>query len=212
MGYKRFLKYITFLVLIVGLGVLSSFSLKRNSRKEVKEIVVEFEAGDNNFLTHSMVNKLLIQNGESVKNQAKSVIDLYVLENTVTFSIDAGSVSKSGTWECRMNVERNSTGIALAGKEYGCYVSSVNGDPSQHVRPVVLTAFRGSWTQGGGNTGFSRASIYRTYDAVVSPTTVLDGNASDMMNIQEFIFWVSSHHRLKPPWRVKQSESAGQKM
>jgi cell division protein FtsQ len=83
MGYKRFLKYITFLVLIVGLGVLSSFSLKRNSRKEVKEIVVEFEAGDNNFLTHSMVNKLLIQNGESVKNQAKSVIDLYVLENTV---------------------------------------------------------------------------------------------------------------------------------
>ena len=52
--------------------------------KTVKKVVVEFSAGDNNFLTHSIVNKLLIQNDSSVKNQAKSVIDLYKLEKTVS--------------------------------------------------------------------------------------------------------------------------------
>ncbi|MEO9570363.1 MAG: cell division protein FtsQ [Polaribacter sp.] len=84
MKFKKFLKYILFLLLIVGLGFLYSFSSSRNSNKIVDEIIVEFEAGDNNFLTHSMVNKLLIQNDESVKNQAKSVINLYSLEKKVS--------------------------------------------------------------------------------------------------------------------------------
>ena len=83
MKFKKFLKYITFLLLIVGLGFLYSFSLKRNSNKIVEKIVVKFEAGDNNFLTHAMVNKLLIQNDSTVKNQAKSVLDLYSLEKRV---------------------------------------------------------------------------------------------------------------------------------
>ena len=84
MKFKKVLKYILFLLLIVSLGFLYSFSKKRNYNKKVQEIVVEFEAGDNNFLTHSMVNKLLIQNGTSVKNQAKSVINLYSLERTMS--------------------------------------------------------------------------------------------------------------------------------
>ena len=84
MKFKKFLKYILFLLLIVSLGFLYSFSKKRNYNKKVEEIVVEFEAGDNNFLTHSMVNKLLIQNNTTVKNQAKTVIDLYSLENIVS--------------------------------------------------------------------------------------------------------------------------------
>ena len=63
---------------------MSSFSIKRNLKKKVAKVEVEFEAGDNNFLTHSMVNKLLIQNGTSVKNQAKSVINLYSLERTMS--------------------------------------------------------------------------------------------------------------------------------
>lgn len=84
MQFKKFLKYIAFLLLIGSLGFLYSFSLKRNSNKIVKEIVVEFKAGDNNFLTHAMVNKLLIQNDSTVKNQAKSMLDLYRLEKRVS--------------------------------------------------------------------------------------------------------------------------------
>ncbi|WP_254712930.1 cell division protein FtsQ/DivIB [Polaribacter sp. NJDZ03] len=52
--------------------------------KKVTDIIIEFEAGDNQFLTHSMVDKLLIQNDTTVKNQAKSVINLYSLEKTVS--------------------------------------------------------------------------------------------------------------------------------
>jgi cell division protein FtsQ len=84
MKFKRFLKYIAFLLLIGSLEFLYSFSLKRNSKKLVEKIVVEFEAGDNNFLTHSMVNKLLIQNDSVVINQAKSMLDLYRLEKRVS--------------------------------------------------------------------------------------------------------------------------------
>ncbi len=83
MKFKKFLKYLLFLVLIISLGLLYSFSHKKNSALKIGNPVVEFESGDNNFLTHKMVNKLLIQNNEVVQNQAKSVIDLYVLENNI---------------------------------------------------------------------------------------------------------------------------------
>ena len=84
MKIKRFLKYMLFLVLIGCLSFLYSFSSIRNQQKKVSEIIVEFEDGDNNFLTHAMVNKLLIQNNETVQNKEKSVIDLYNLENNVS--------------------------------------------------------------------------------------------------------------------------------
>jgi cell division protein FtsQ len=71
-------------VLLGCLGFLYSFTSIRNQQKKVSEIIVEFEDGDNNFLTHAMVHKLLTQNNETVQNQAKSVIDLYNLENNVS--------------------------------------------------------------------------------------------------------------------------------
>ena len=65
------------------MAFLYGFSNKRNEEKSIQNIVVQFEAGSNDFLSQSMVNKLLIQNNTSVQNQAKSVIDLYQLENKV---------------------------------------------------------------------------------------------------------------------------------
>ena len=84
MKFRRFLKYLLFLVLVVGLGFICHFSSEINQQKKVSEIVVEFDDGDNNFLTYSMVNKLLIQNNQTVQNQAKSVINLYGLERKVS--------------------------------------------------------------------------------------------------------------------------------
>jgi cell division protein FtsQ len=84
MKLKKLLKYLLFLVLIIGLGFLYGFSSKKNENRKVTSSIVEFEDGDNYFLTHAMVNKLLIQNNESVENQAKSVINLYSLENKVS--------------------------------------------------------------------------------------------------------------------------------
>jgi len=83
MKFKRILKYVFFIVLATGLGVLYSFTSVRNQQIKIGRPVVEFQEGENNFLTHAMVNKLLIQNNKTVVNQAKSVIDLYDLENKV---------------------------------------------------------------------------------------------------------------------------------
>ena len=84
MRFKNLIKYLVFLILIVCLGFLYSFSSLRNEQKKVSNIIVQFEDGENNFLTHLMVNKLLIQSGDSIQTQAKSVINLYKLENNVT--------------------------------------------------------------------------------------------------------------------------------
>ncbi|SDS32512.1 cell division protein FtsQ [Polaribacter sp. KT25b] len=83
MKFKQFLKYMLFVVLIVGLGVLYGFSSARNSQIKIGEPVIEIDEGGNNFLTHLMVHKLLIQNSETISNNTKSMINLYGLENTV---------------------------------------------------------------------------------------------------------------------------------
>jgi len=83
MKLKRVLKYLMLFILILSLGFLYSFSNMKNGQRTIQKIQVEFESGENLFLTHSMVNKLLIQNDSSVQNQAKSVIDLYSLEQQV---------------------------------------------------------------------------------------------------------------------------------
>ena len=83
MKFKKILKHLLLLCLLIGLSFLYGFSLQRNTQKKIVDISVNFEAGDNNFLTHNMVNKLLIQNNETVKNKAKSILDLYSLENNI---------------------------------------------------------------------------------------------------------------------------------
>ena len=69
---------------LLGLVVfLYGFAHHKHSGKKVTDINVEFKQGDNLFMNYEMVNKLLIQNGKSVKNEAKTVIDLQKLENNV---------------------------------------------------------------------------------------------------------------------------------
>ena len=62
---------------------LYGFSNLKNSTQKVSDISIEFEQGDNLFMDYQMVNKLLIQNGGTVKNQAKSVINLHNLEANI---------------------------------------------------------------------------------------------------------------------------------
>lgn len=83
MRFKSYLKYILPLVLFGLLAFLYGFASTRNASKKIAKIEVEFEAGDNHFLTHHMVNKLLIQNQKSVVNQPKSMLDLHGLEQSV---------------------------------------------------------------------------------------------------------------------------------
>ena len=71
-----------FLIITLVLS-LFGFTNYKNQHQKIKSIDVQFEKGDNLFMTYEMVNKLLIQNGRSVVNQAKSLIDLNGLEKQV---------------------------------------------------------------------------------------------------------------------------------
>ena len=83
MKLKKILKYIFFPILLVGIGFLYGFSNQRNSKQMITKSVVKFQSKEPYFLSEQIVNKLLIQNNATVKKQAKSVIDLYKLEEQV---------------------------------------------------------------------------------------------------------------------------------
>ena len=83
MKLKKILKYIILPILLGGIGFLYGFSNDRNSQQIITKSVVKFHANEPYFLTEQIVNKLLIQNNARVKKQAKSVIDLYMLEEQV---------------------------------------------------------------------------------------------------------------------------------
>lgn len=70
--------------ILLGLVVfLYGFSAARNELHKIEKIEIEFEEGSNLFMTHEMVNKLLIQKKTGFKNQAKSMVDLHNLEANV---------------------------------------------------------------------------------------------------------------------------------
>jgi cell division protein FtsQ len=119
-----YIKYLILLAFIVSLGFLYGFSSKRNQQKKVHDIVIEFEEGENSFLTHSMVNKLLIQNQKRVKNQAKSVIDLYRLENTVLTNpyIKASAVFMSIDGTLKSTVKQREAIVRVISKNGSYYV------------------------------------------------------------------------------------------
>lgn len=71
------------LLLLLSVVFLVGFSHVRNDTKKVRDISIEFEEGNNLFMNYEMVNKLLIQNGKTVKNEPKTVIDLHKLEVNV---------------------------------------------------------------------------------------------------------------------------------
>jgi cell division protein FtsQ len=81
---KKFNWHTIRLVLVAFVMVfLYSFSSKRNSERKISNIDIKFESNENMFLTHEMVNNLLIQNlGGSSKVQ-KDKVDLNTLETVL---------------------------------------------------------------------------------------------------------------------------------
>jgi cell division protein FtsQ len=127
---KKITTYLVFVVMTGGLAFLYSFSSVKNFSKTIDEVVVQFEEGSNDFLTQEMVNKLLIQNQQEVKNQPKSVIDLqgleysvlsnpYIESATVFFTIDGvlNTIVKQRTPVARINTFNSSYYIDKQGVE-----------------------------------------------------------------------------------------------
>ena len=64
-------------------ALLLAFSTQRNSERLVSKIHINFLGDDNLFITRETVNKLLIQNNESVTSVPKEILDLNGLENAL---------------------------------------------------------------------------------------------------------------------------------
>ena len=64
-------------------ALLLAFSTQRNSERFVSKIHINFLGDDNLFITRETVNKLLIQNNESVTSVPKEILDLNGLENAL---------------------------------------------------------------------------------------------------------------------------------
>lgn len=72
------------LVLIIFVMIfLYSFSSKRNSERKISKIAVNFIGNENMFLTHEMVNNLLIQNLGGTSSIQKDKLDLNTLETVL---------------------------------------------------------------------------------------------------------------------------------
>lgn len=81
---KKVTTYLVFILIVGLLLFLYGFSSNRNSHKKIRKVAIEFYGNDVHFLTHDMVNKLLIQNEVKVNNQRKSILDLHLLEKGVS--------------------------------------------------------------------------------------------------------------------------------
>lgn len=78
--YIPLLKGLSLLVLVV---LLYGFSSSRNKAKRVEKVNVNFENGDNLFITYETVNKLLVQNFGRLQSQPKENLFLNKLEETL---------------------------------------------------------------------------------------------------------------------------------
>jgi len=107
---KKYILHIKFILLLGLVIFLYGFALNRNAVKKKDSIEIVFENGENLFISYEMVNKLLIQNLEIVKNESKENINLNnielflqnneMIENAeifLTLSGDLGAIIKQRT-------------------------------------------------------------------------------------------------------------------
>jgi len=77
---KKYIIHIKFLILITLVIFLYGFASHRNSAKKTTAIDVIFTNNENLFISYETVNKLLIQNLGSAKNESKENINLNDVE------------------------------------------------------------------------------------------------------------------------------------
>lgn len=76
--------YIKGFLLVIGLIAVYGFSNYKNNSKKVAAVDVDFEQGENMYMSYQMVDNLLILNGDTLTNKPKSLIDLNQLEDIVS--------------------------------------------------------------------------------------------------------------------------------
>ena len=78
---KKYVPVIKFLLLTVLVVFLFSFTQKRNASRKLRKIAIEFLDENDPFITLSTVNKLLVQNNDSVTGVDKEALVLKEMES-----------------------------------------------------------------------------------------------------------------------------------
>ncbi|PIE49590.1 MAG: hypothetical protein CSA39_01735 [Flavobacteriales bacterium] len=140
--------------LFLAVLFLYSFAGKRNAGRTVKDIDIVFENGDNLFITYDMVNKLLIQNHNTIQSQQKERLFLNEIENTlnnnamienadvfVEVNGDLGVIVRQKTPIARINekgkvyyLDRNGEKMPLSAN-YSARVPIVEGQKNEQISP-----------------------------------------------------------------------------
>ncbi|MET2983846.1 cell division protein FtsQ/DivIB [Aureibaculum conchae] len=80
---KKYIPFLKGLLLLVFVVFLYGFSSTRNKAKRVEKVNINFENGDNLFITYETVNKLLVQNFGRLQSQPKENLFLNKMEETL---------------------------------------------------------------------------------------------------------------------------------
>ncbi len=75
--------YVRALLLLCFVSVLVGFSHYKNRAQKIVDSNISFEGDNNLFMTFSMVDTLLVQSGKKVKNQLKTNVNLFALEQKI---------------------------------------------------------------------------------------------------------------------------------
>ncbi len=79
--------YIKMTVLICLTVFLFGFSAKRSDARKIEGVQINFEAGDNLFITAATVNKMLIQSNQQLTGLAKETLVLETLEKRLDSNV-----------------------------------------------------------------------------------------------------------------------------
>jgi len=105
---KKYYIYIKTVLFLLILGGVFSFTSHRNKKRIVSDVKVSFSNEDNLFLTHQMVNNLLVQNENHVVNKQKTLINLQELEHNVELHpmVSSAEVSVGITGDLQVSVKQ----------------------------------------------------------------------------------------------------------
>ena len=93
--------YIKAFLLLALVVFLYAFSSQRNNDRKLSDLTVKFIGNDNLYITQETVNKLLIQNKESITSVPKEILDLNGLESV----LNSNSMIKSAEVYVTVNGE-----------------------------------------------------------------------------------------------------------
>ena len=121
---RNYIKILTILVLIVS---LYSFTNVRNNKRVLEKVDIKILDSENLFVTHPMVNKLLIQNNVEVTNITKEKLVLNKLEEALNSNkmVENAQVYLSVNGKLGVEIKQRTPIVRLGGNN-PCYLD-VNG-------------------------------------------------------------------------------------